>query len=145
MRKSEIKQGVKSIMEAITTARENIDEYLQPYKDIKEHLETIQSIEEDNGLETGLDYETIEDDTLRSCISESGDIQDIENQFEMLMSDLENWQDESSEKKSEQIQEQYVDVLSEIKESFDIDSIECEEDIDDRLHDMINSLEDMEI
>ncbi|MBY6838762.1 hypothetical protein [Clostridium botulinum] len=145
MRKSEIKQGVKSIMEAITTARENIDEFLQPYKDIKEHLEAIQSIEEDNGLETGFDYEEIENDTLRSCISESGDIQDIENQFEMLMSDLENWQDESSEKKSEQIQEQYVDVLSEIKESFDIDSIECEEDVDDRLYDMINSLEDMEI
>ncbi|MBZ9693355.1 hypothetical protein [Clostridium sp. M14] len=145
MRKSEIKQGVKSIIEAIITARENVDEYLQPYKDIKEHLEAIQSIEEDNGLETGFDYEEIENDTLRSCISESGDIQDIENQFEMLMSDLENWQDESSEKKSEQIQEQYVDVLSEIKESFDIDSIECEEDVDDRLYDMINSLEDMEI
>lgn len=145
MRKSDIKQGIKLIIEAINTAKDNIEEYLQPYVDIKEHLEAIQSIEEENGLEAVIDYETILDDILRNCINNSGDIQEIENQFEILMADLENWQDESSEKKSEQIQEQYVDVLSEIKESFGIDSIECEEDVRSRLYDMIGNLEEMEI
>jgi len=145
MKKSEIKQGIKLIIYAINTARKDIDERLKPYKDIKEHLDSIQTIAEDNGIDTSIDYESILDDTLRSCITENADIQYIDEQFDMLLADLENWQDESSEKKSQQIQEQYVDVLSEIKESIEIDNIECEQDLDDRLFDMIGNLEEMEI
>ncbi|OSA95742.1 UNVERIFIED_ORG: hypothetical protein B2H93_04790 [Clostridium botulinum] len=145
MKKSEIKQGIKSIIDAVKIARENIEEYLQPYSDIKGRLDEIQSIEEENGIETGVDYEEIANDTLRSCITKSGDIQYVEEQFDILLSDLENWMEEVSERKSEQIQEQYIDVLTEIKDNFDIDSIECEEDLDSQLFDIINSLEDMEI
>lgn len=145
MKKSEIKDGIKSIVNAIATARENIEEYIQPYKDIKEHLDAIQSIEEENSIDLGVDYEAMENDALRSCITESGDIQEIEEQYDYLLGDLENWADESSEKKSQQIQEEYIDIISEIKGNFEVDSIECEQDLDDQLFDMINALEEMEI
>lgn len=145
MKKSEIKDNIKSIVEVIKIARENMDKYLQQYKNIKEHLYAIQLIEEENGIDSGINYKTIEIETLVSFLSVNEDIQEIEEQFDRLLSDLENWQDESSENKAEQIQENYIDTLIEIKESFDIDSIECEEDLDNQLFDMINTLEDMEI
>lgn len=145
MRKSDIKKYIKSIIESMNNARENMDEYLQPYKDIKEHLEAIQNIEEENGIDLCVDYEAIENDALRSCITEGGDIQDMEDSYNSLLEDLENWADESSEKKSEQIQEDYIDVLSDIKEIFEIDCIECEDDLESMLSDMITQLEDMEI
>lgn len=145
MKKSEIKDGIKSIINAINTARKNIEEYLQPYLDIKNHLDEIQSIEENNGIETGMDYETIAIDTLRSCIEQSRDIEEITEQFDYLNSDLENWQYEVSEDKSEQIQEKYIDVLTEIKDNFELDIIESVEDLDNQLYDMITGLEDIAI
>lgn len=45
MLKSEIENGIKQIIESIKTARKNMNVYLKPYKDIKEHLDIIQSIE----------------------------------------------------------------------------------------------------
>jgi hypothetical protein len=143
MNKKEIKQGIKSIIDAIKISVDNIEEYSQSYIDIKEHLDAIQQIEEENSVETGIDYETVLNDTLRSCIRESGDIQDIENQFDYLLADLDNWQSEVSDKKSEQIQELYIDILAEIKDSFEIDSIECVEDLQSQLDDMIDGLNDI--
>lgn len=143
MKKSEIKDGIKLITSAINTARENMKEYLKPYEDIKEHLQAIQSIEEENCLDIGLDYESVAIDTLRSCITESADIQEVEEQLDYLISDLENWAEESSEKKAEQIQEDYIDVLSEIKDNFEIDSMDCDEDLDNQLFDLITALEEV--
>jgi chromosome segregation ATPase len=140
MKKSEIKDGIKSIMDSINTAKENIEEYLQPYEEIKNHLDEIQSIEEENGIETGLDYEMVANDTLRSCIEQSGDIEDITNQFDYLISDLESWQSEVSENKSEKIQEDYIDIITEIKDNFELDSIECSEDLENQLCDMSQAL-----
>lgn len=148
MEKSEIKNGIQLIIEAIKTARENMDVYLKPYKDIKEHLDIIQSIEKENGIETGLDYEIVADDTLRSCINKNGDNEDIQNievQFSILLVDLGNWQEDLSDNESEQIQKQYVDILTDIQESFDVDNMESIEDLESQLLDMIKRLEDVEI
>lgn len=105
-------------------------------------------MKKENVIKTGLDYEIVVDDTLRSCINKSGDTEDIQNievQFSILFADLENWQEEVSENESEEIQRQYFDTLTDIKESFDIDSIESIEDLESQLLDMMKRLEDMEI
>lgn len=145
MRKAEIRDGVNSIKGAIEVAKENMEGYFKPYVSIKEHLDSIQSIADEYGIETDLDYETVADDTLVSCIHESEYIQDIENQFEALLSDLEDWSCGVSEKKAEQIEEQYIATLVDIKEIFDVDSIGCQEDLESQLTDMLNTLADMEI
>jgi hypothetical protein len=145
MKKSEIKQEIQSIIDAIKTARKNIDDCLIPYKKTKELLKGLIKIEEEYGIENGIDYETIEIDTIKSCIENSEDIQEVENQFDYLIADLENWRDESSERKGEQIQEDYIDVINEVKDNCEFDSVECEQDLDDRLFDTINALEEIEI
>jgi lipid II:glycine glycyltransferase (peptidoglycan interpeptide bridge formation enzyme) len=145
MKKSEIKQGIQSIINVIKTARENIDDYLIPYKKTKELLNDLIKIEEEYGVDNGIDYETIEVDTLKRCIENSEEIQEIEIQFDYLITDLENWRDESSERKGEQIQEDYIDVINEIKDNCEFNSVECEQDLDDRLFDTINALEEIVI
>lgn len=145
MKKSEIKQGIKSIKEAIIIVRESIDEKLQPYEYVKEHLEAIEEIQNESGIDCGIDFETVLCDALRSCIYDNPDVEEINSQFEILLDDLESWLDEVGERKQEQIQEQYIDILNEIKDNFDVDSIECQEDLDNQLFDMLNALDDMEI
>lgn len=145
MKKSEIKEGIKNIINSVKVVIENIEEIIEPYKNIKENLEEIQSIEEDNEIETCIDYDMVNSDTLRSCINNSGDIGFMQEQFDMLLADLENWQSEASESKSETIQEQYIDTIVEVRETLDVDSIESEEDLDNQLHDIISGLEEIEI
>jgi hypothetical protein len=145
MKKSDIKQGIKLIIDAVSTARKNIDDCLIPYKKTKELLNDLVKIEEEYGVENGIDYETIEIDTLKSCIENNENIQEIGTQFDYLLADLENWKDDSSERKAEQIQEDYIDMINEIKDNCEFDTVECEQDLDDRLFDTINALEEMVI
>ena len=145
MKKSEIKQWTKSIKIAIQNARENIDDILMPYNNVKTHLESIEEVENNFGIDCGIDYEYILGNTIASCIQDNENIEEINNQFDELLSNLEEWYEESSVSKQEEIQEQYVDVLNEIREMFEIDNIECEEDLDNQLFDMFNALDDMEI
>lgn len=145
MKKSEIKQWTKSIKIAIQNARENIDDILTPYNNVKTHLENIEEVESNFGIDCGIDYEYILGNTITSCIQDNESIEEINNQFDELLSNLEEWYDESSVGKQEEIQEQYIDVLNEIREIFEVDNIECEEDLDNQLFDMFNALDDMEM
>lgn len=108
-------------------------------------LEKIQEIQDENGVETGIDFESVSNNTLRSCIENSADIEDIFNQFDYLIADLDCWKDDSSEEKQEEINEKYIDVLNEIREIYELDSIEEEDDLINQLDEMINALDDMEI
>lgn len=141
MKKSEIKQGIKSIKEAILVVRESIDEIIEPYENIEEHLVEIQEIQNKAGIDCGIDFEMVLCDALRSCIYDNSDVEEINNKFESLLGDLDLWLEDAGERKQEQIKEQYIYVLNDIKDGFDIDSIECEEDLDNQLFDMINELD----
>lgn len=145
MRKSEIKSQVKEIINLTESVRKGIDNILEPFNRIYELLTKIETIEEENMIDTGIDFETTKDDILRNCIEENTEIEEIFDLFENLISDLQVWQEEVSENKSEEIQERYIDILEEIKENFDIASIECSEDLDNQLFDITTQLEEMEI
>lgn len=143
MRKTEIIKNIKLIIENLNAANNNIEEYTEPYKNIQEHLKEIEEIESENSFNLALDYDAISHDALRSCIRENGDIKEMETNFDNLLSELEEWASKSSEKKSEQIQEEYIDKLSNIKDNFDIDSIQCESDLENMLSEMIAQLEEL--
>lgn len=145
MKKSEIKLQIKEIASLTENIRKNIDDILEPFNEISELLTKIETIEVDNMIDTGICFDTVKDDTIRSCIQDKSEVEEIFNLFENLISDLQDWQEEVSENKSEEIQEKYIDALEEIKDNFDIDSIECKEDLDNQLFEIINQLKDMEI
>lgn len=145
MKKSEIKSQIKEIISLTENVRKNVEDILEPFNQISELLTKIETIEIDNMIDTGICFDTVKDDTIRSCIQDKSEVEEIFNLFENLISDLQDWQEEVSENKSEEIQEKYIDVLEEIKDNFDIDSIECQEDLDNQLFDIINQLKDMEV
>ena len=145
MKKSEIKSQIKNIISLIEDARNSEDRILNPYNDIVELLNKIEIIEEENMIDTNIYFETVKNDTIKSCIESSSEYECIFDSFETLISDLECWQEDLSENKSDEIQEIYIDVLNEIQESFDLDLIECKEDFDNYLFDMLNQLKDMEV
>ena len=145
MKKSEIKMQVNGIMELIKNAREEEEKILNPWYEIVELLNKIENIEEDNMIDTNIYFDTVKDDTIQSCIDNSYEIEQIFDSFETLISDLECWQEEVSESKSDEIQENYIDILNEIKENFDLQSIQDEEDFDNYLFNMYNQLEEMDI
>lgn len=145
MKKSEIKEGIKLIQDSITRARKKAEEYLQPYEEIKKHFEAIEEIQDENGIDCGIDFESASIEILISCIDNNEDIVEISDQFDILINDLEDWCEEVSEEKSETIQEKYIDVLDEIKDDFDTDSIESEDDLDNKLSDMFNALNEIEV
>ena len=136
---------VNGIMELIKNAREEEEKILNPWYEIVELLNKIENIEEDNMIDTNIYFDTVKDDTIQSCIDNSYEIEQIFDSFETLISDLECWQEEVSESKSDEIQENYIDILNEIKENFVLESIQDEEDFDNYLFDMYNQLEEMDI
>ena len=145
MKKSEIKSQIKNIKKIIQDARNNEEKILKPWNDIVELLNKIETIEEENMIDTNIYFDTVKDDTIQSCIENSYEIEQIFDSFETLISDLECWQEEVSESKSEEIQENYIDILNEIKENFELESIQDEEDFDNYLFDMLNQLKEMEV
>lgn len=145
MRKSEIREHIKDIIDSIELCLENVDDILSPYTDIEEHLKSIEEIQDNEGIDIGLDFEQVLGDTLRSCLENHRYIEDIHSNFESLICDLENWLDEVSESRQELIQEKYIDVLNEIIGSLDYDSIQCREDLESQLEDLKTHLEEMEV
>lgn len=143
MNKREIRSEIKTIIEAINIFRNNLDDVLVPYESIKTKLEEIQGLEEQYGVECNIDYEETLDTLLASCIDNSEYIADISEKFDMLISDIECWQEDVSERKYDEIQEEYLDVLSEIKYLLDSNEATCKDDIEDTLADMINQLEEI--
>lgn len=145
MKKSEIKYALELLVDNIENVIDNLEEIFEPYEKVKESIETIQEVEREDDIETGIDFEIVLGDTLRSCILNNTDFEQIDTQFSNFISELENWIEEVSEKKQDQIREKYLDVICDIKDQFDIDSIEDVVDLENQLNDMINDLKDIEI
>lgn len=145
MKKSEIQESINSIIDVLKTARDNIEEILEPYEDVKENLEEIQQIEFDYDIETGIDFEAALNDTIRSCVETSGDIEAMHDAFGEFYDKLSEWQETVGEEEYNKIEELYINPLADVKEIFDIDSIEEADDLDTQLFDMINALEEIEV
>lgn len=142
MRKSEIKSGVKIILESINNFREELDEVLQPIEEITKHLESIQNIQDEHGLDCGIDFEEVERDLIINLIEDNSDFEEINNSFDYLITDLENWMEDVSERKQEQIQEEYIDVLEELRTNIDTSGVYDKDSLDDMLIGLINSIEE---
>lgn len=145
MKKSEIKAGIKSIIESVEIVRKGLEEQLSEYKKIVEHLDAIEEIERESAICTGIYFEETKGEILRNYIDDNGDVEEITNKFEELIDDLENWQEEVSESKSDKIQEDYIDILNEIKDGFEAMEVDTEEEFENSLYDVISALEEMDI
>lgn len=145
MKKSEIKYALELLVDSIEKVLDNLEDVFEPYEKVKESIESIQEVEREDGVETGIDFEIVLGDTLRSCILNNTDFEQIDTQFSDFISELENWIEEVNEKKQDQIREKYLDIVCDIKDQFDIDSVEEVVDLENQLNDMVNSLKDIEV
>ena len=87
----EIRDGIELIKNAIETAKENMDEILQPYFEIYEHLECIEEIQDAYDIDTKIDFESAKENAIRSCIENDSDFSEIGDGFKNLIADLESW------------------------------------------------------
>lgn len=145
MRKSDIKSDIKDIIASLKCARVEMEDYIKPYHDIGKLLDKIENIEEENMIDTDIIFEDAKANALRSCLEENSYMEDIDSSFEGFIADLENWQEEVSKNKSEEIQEKYIDVINEIREQINFDEVNDEEDLVNQLFDVLTSLEEWEI
>lgn len=142
MKKSEIKSGVKNILQSISNFRGQLDDILQPIDDIREHLEAIQNIQDEYGLDCTVDFEEVERDLIINLIEENSNFEEINNSFDYMVSDLENWMEDVSETKQEQIQEEYIDVLEELRTNIDMSEVYDKDSLDDMLIGVENAIEE---
>lgn len=141
MKKSEVKDGIKSIQLSFFDFKEHFEEELQPYEEANKHLEALQGIEENDGVEIGIEYDDVRITIIRNILENSSRCSDVIEQIDLLMSDLENWKDDSGEKKAEQIQEQYIEPLEELRELWRFDEVEDIDGVKNIMEDMESSLE----
>lgn len=141
MNKTEINQEIQNIIGYINIAKENISTYLNPYTDIKEYLEKIQSVATENGIDVKIKYEKILNETLRSCIIKSTDLLLTDSKFNYLKSDLCNWKNEETDKENKRIAHKYISAMDDITDIFDVDIIECQADLENQLSKIILDLE----
>ncbi len=142
MKKSEIKSGVKIILQSISNFRGQLDDILQPIDDIREHLEAIRNIQDEYGLDCTVDLEEVERDLIINLIEENSYFEEINNSFDYIVSDLENWMEDVSETKQEQIQEEYIDVLEELRTNIDMSEVYDKDSLDDMLIGVENAIEE---
>ena len=140
MNKKDVKNGIKNIQLVVKDFNENYEEQLKPLEVIKEHIDKLKDIEENNGIDLEIDWEEIEGKAIRSLLVENEYISNIEETIDQLECDLEDWSGEASENKAEQIQEIYIEPLQAIKELLSIDSVQCIEDIDNMVGDIREGL-----
>lgn len=133
MKKSEIKSGIKVILESINNFREQLSDILKPINEIKSHLESIQSIQDKHSIDAGIDFEEIERALITNLVEEN---------FDYIIADLENWMEDASEGKQEQIQQEYIDVLEDLRNYIDMSEVYDEDSLDDMLIGLINGIEE---
>lgn len=142
MKKSEIKSGIKVILESINNFREQLSDILKPINEIKSHLESIQSIQDEYGIYSGIDFEEVEGHLITNLVEENEEFEEINNSFDYIIADLENWMEDASERKQEQIQEEYIDVLEDLRNYIDMSEVYDEDSLDDMLIGLINGIEE---
>lgn len=133
MNKREIKARVKEIKKDAETIEERLNEELEIFEEIKGHIEAITEIQDDKGIDCGVDFETVLNDSFRSVIEESECIATLRDEINTLKTDIEEWQSEVSDSKAESIQEDYIDVFYEVVEYLDFNDAECLEDVISRI------------
>lgn len=135
MCQQEFKTSVKEIIESLNTAIENSEECFEEYYHIMAQV--------DEDTEVIMDCETTKEDILTSCIKENEYIKDCLQKLNAIVTDLETWRDKSSDDKSKQITEKYIDIIEGIEEELDLENIENEEELKKHLNDAANSFKDL--
>lgn len=145
MKKSEIKDGVKNIVSAINNFRDQLDDLYAPIDEIKEHFEAINQIQEDNGLDCGVEIEDIERNLITNLLDDNEDYQEIDNAFDNIICDLEGWSDDVSDNKREQIQDDYIQPLEDIRNNIDLSEVFDKDTLDDMLIGILNEIDESDL
>lgn len=144
MKKTEIKKRIQEISDTIQTFRDELHDLLEPYYIITSRLDDLYDDQEKAGVILNIDYEDVKATAFRDMITESDIWENIEFDFDNLLKELEIFEDESSERKAEQIREIYINGIEDIKTDIDIYEVEDEDSLDDMLIGVQNRLEEFE-
>lgn len=142
MKKSEIKSGVRNIITVIKNVRGQIDDMLQPIYEVKKHFDAVEELETKYDIECDTNFDEVIGVAINNYMNDNEQISEIDSAFNNLISDLEDWMYDSSEKKQEQIQEEYIDVLEELREGLDTSDVYDKESLDELLVDLVHRIND---
>lgn len=144
MKKTEIKAGLKEIKTQIALFREELPSLLFPLEEVIEHLEALEDIEANEGIDMGIDFVDIKANILKDTLEESESWGCIEGTFDDLLGEFEGWLKDVSENKAEKIQETYIDQLENIKDELCLDEVEDEGSLVDMLIGIENQIDEFE-
>jgi chromosome segregation ATPase len=144
MNKKDVRDGIKDIQASLKDFKENYEEELKPLQEIRTLIEGIKAIEEEHCIELEIDWEEVDEEAVRDIISGSSWYTNIEEQIDQLLDNLGEWVSEANENKANQIEEEYIDPLTDIKNTLSIDNnnICCVDDIDNMIADLETALDD---
>lgn len=144
MRKTEIKKSIQGISDTIQDFRDRLSELLEPYNVISDRLDALEKAQEEAGIELVLDFIDVKETAFRDVITTNELWNNIEADFDIFIENLQAWEEESSERKAEQIRETYIDQIEEIKVELDIYEAEDEDSLDDMLMNIQKMLDEFE-
>ena len=117
MNKKEYKEELKYIKTKTENLLPSIEDILSPLYEIEEILQQAVGKAEENGFSIDIDVEQIISNSISSIMENWDDYKDVIDVCELLSSNLEEWQYDSSESKQEQIQE-YINFVQNLMEKY---------------------------
>ena len=145
MRKTEIKSRLEEIAEAIENLRGNLEDILEPHKELCEHLDAIDSLELNYSFNIDIDIEDAKHTALSDLIESNDDWVEIGGMIENLLEELNFWYEDVSERKAEEIQERYIEPISNMDVNFCLDDVTDLDSLDDMLIGVLNYIEEIEL
>lgn len=145
MRKTEIKSRLQDIIDTIQAFRDDLHDILEPYYVIESRLDDLYEAQEQTGIILEVDYDYVQESAFRDIVKANDMWSNIGLEFNNLICDFEEWEDEVSQRRALQIREVYIEVLENIRADININEVDDECGLDHMLIDIQNKLIDFKI